>query len=88
MANLLASLRESERGDPNLVEGLVSDLSGGGKIVLKRGLRLHFLVTPPMGLMVCDGVKAVILPVETSMKERSWKRFIIAFLLLEPYKAI
>ena len=88
MANLLASLRESERGDPNLVEGLVSDLSDGGKIVLKRGLRLHLLVTPPMGLMVCDGVKAVILPVEASMKERSRKRFIIAFLLLEPCKAI
>lgn len=35
MADLLASLRESERGEPNFVEGLASDRSsGGGTIAL------------------------------------------------------
>jgi len=40
MDHRLASLRPSERGDPNFVEGLASDRSGDGKVVLKRGLKL------------------------------------------------
>jgi len=41
MDHRLASLRPSERGDPNFVEGLASDRSsGGGTIALKRGVVL------------------------------------------------
>lgn len=44
MADLLASLRESERGEPNFVEGLASERSSGGVIALKRGLSLGVVV--------------------------------------------
>lgn len=45
MDHRLASLRLSERGDPNFVDGLASERSsGGGTIALKRGLNLGGVV--------------------------------------------
>lgn len=70
MDHRLASLRPSERGDPNFVEGLASDRSsGGGTIALKRGV---VLLRRPMALTaveVCGGAKALMEPVEASRQE-------------------
>jgi len=73
----LASLRPSERGDPNLVEGLASDRSsGGGTIALKRGV---VLLRRPMALTVedCGGAKALMEPAEASRQEMRRGRFML-----------
>ena len=73
MANLLASLSESERGEPNFVEGLASERSSGGVIALKRGLlSLGVDVFLMMEVVVVDcGAKAVEVPAAASRQEMS-----------------
>ena len=73
MANLLASLSESERGEPNFVEGLASERSSGGVIALKRGLlSLGVDVLLMMEVVVVDcGAKAVEVPAAASRQEMS-----------------
>lgn len=71
MANLLASLSESERGEPNFVEGLASERSSGGVIALKKGLLSVGVVVLLMWMeVVVDcGAKAVEVPAAASRQE-------------------
>lgn len=70
MANLLASLSESERGEPNFVEGLASERSSGGVIALKKGLlSVGVVVLLMMEVVVDCGAKAVEVPAAASRQE-------------------
>ena len=73
MANLLASLSESERGEPNFVEGLASERSSGGVIALERGLLSILGVLDVLLMMeVVDcGAKALEVPAAASRQEMS-----------------
>ena len=75
MANLLASLSESERGEPNFVEGLASERSSGGVIALKRGLlSLGVVVLLMMEVVVVDcGAKALEVPAAASSRQEMSK---------------
>ena len=72
MANLLAYLRESERGEPNFVEGLASERSSGGVIALKRGLLSIGVDDVLLMMEVVDcGAKALEVPAAASRQEMS-----------------
>ena len=84
IANQLASLRPSERGEPNFVDGLLSDRSfGGGKAVLKRGLVVYVPLNPAsvVAIGVFDDVgkmKALVLLTEASRQVMMRKEIMIA----------
>ena len=85
IANRLASLRPSERGEPNFVDGLLSDRSfGGGKAVLKRGLVVYVPLNPAppvVAIGVFDDVgkmKALVLLTEASRQVMMRREIMIA----------
>jgi hypothetical protein len=78
-------LRPSERGEPNFVDGLLSDRSfGGGKAVLKRGLVVYVPLNPApveVAMGVFDGVgkmKALVLLTEASRQVMMRREIMIA----------